>query len=815
MTQVTSDSGRKSIVTVEERGRTHEFGAAELPVTLGAGHDADVALEGVTGSIQIGRFKDVFFVHAGRGARNLRVGGEPLTGTRELKDGDVIAFDRARLECRVAGEGTLALRIDWIVTAGDTAPPDLDQLARDHRRAPDVAITPIAFKPRAASKVAEKRGPSRMTIAMTSGFGVLAIVAWFAFTAKSVALDIEPTPASVSLPGTLFKVKVGGRFLLRPGSHRVEAELPGYYPLDTEIDVGPLADQTIALTLTKLPGIVTLTTEPEVGAQVLLDGVALGTTPLLDVEITPGIHQLELMADRYLPAARELDVAGASERQALAVALTPDWGVVSLNTSPPGATVLVDGAEAGVTPAAIEIMSGEHDVEVRLAGYNAWRTKVLVESNQPQQLPDVTLAQADGRVEIASNPSEASVSVDGEFRGRTPLSLRLSPGRAHRLTLTKPGYETATSELSVAADSGRRLQIDLTAQYGDIEITSTPPADVWVDGQRRGSTPVTLQLTAVEHAIEVRREGFAVERSELTPRPGFPQKLAVTLTQLDESSGGGFASFLRTSAGQELRLVPAGQFTMGSSRREIGRRSNEPLRPVRVTRAFYLGAREVTNAEFRAFKSDHDSGDFEGESLNGDDQPVVNVSWDEVVLYLNDLSVKDGLQPVYEEGASGWAAVQPLRNGYRLPTDAEWEWAARFAGQTEGLLYPWGAETRPPDRSGNYADVSAAQMLPTVMVTYDDGYAVSAPVGSYTANAYGIFDLGGNVAEWIHDFYTLDVIESTQRVDDPLGPASGVLHVVRGASWRSATVTDLRVAARGSSSDGREDLGFRIARNLQ
>ena len=87
---------------------------------------------------------------------------------------------------------------------------------------------------------------------------------------------------------------------------------------------------------------------------------------------------------------------------------------------------------------------------MRLAGYNAWRTKVLVESNQPQQLPDVTLAQADGRVEVASNPSEASVSVDGEFRGRTPLSLRLSPGRTHRLALTKPGYETATRELSVA-----------------------------------------------------------------------------------------------------------------------------------------------------------------------------------------------------------------------------------------------------------------------------------------------------------------------------------------------------------------------------
>jgi formylglycine-generating enzyme required for sulfatase activity len=814
VTQAAAEDARVAIVTIEDRGRRHEFGAADLPLTLGAPADADVTLDAVAGSIQLGRFKDVFFVQAGRGARNVRIAGEPLSGTRELRDGDVIAFDRARLECRIAG-GKLALRVEWIVTAGDTAPPDLEQVVRNRSRAADVAITPIAFKPGAAAKVAEKRGPSRMTIAIGTGFGVLAVVAWFAFTAKSVALNIEPTPATVSLPSTLFKLQIGDRTLLRPGKHRVTAELPGYYPLDTSIDVGPLADQTIALTLTKLPGLVTLTTEPEVGAEVLVDGVSVGKTPLADVEITPGVHQLELSAERYLTAGRELDVTGGGERQSLAVALTPDWGVVSLSTEPPGATVLVDGAEVGVTPAAIEIMSGEHDIEVRLAGYNAWTSKVLVEPNQPQQLPDVTLRQADGRLEVASNPSEATVSVDGEFRGRTPLSIRLSPGRAHRLALSKPGYETTTRELSVAADSGRRLQIDLTPQYGDIEVTSTPPAEVWVDGERRGSTPLTLALTSVSHAIEVRQTGFAVERADLTPRPGFPQKLAVTLTQLDEASGGGFASVLRTSERQELRLVPAGMFTMGSSRRETGRRSNEPLRPTRITHAFYLGAREVTNAEFRRLMPDHDSGEFENVSLNGDDQPVANVSWEDAVQYLNLLSVKDGLQPVYEDGPGGWVAVRPLRNGYRLPTDAEWEWAARFAGQTEGLLFPWGAEPRPPDRSGNYADVSAAQLLPNVMLTYDDGFEVSAPVATYAANSFGIFDLGGNVAEWVQDFYTLDLLESTERVDDPLGPEGGQLHVVRGSSWRHATVADLRVAARGSGSDGREDVGFRIARNLQ
>ena len=106
--------------------------------------------------------------------------------------------------------------------------------------------------------------------------------------------------------------------------------------------------------------------------------------------------------------------------------------------------------------------------------------------------------------------------------------------------------------------------------------------------------------------------------------------------------------------------------------------------------------------------------------------------------------------------------------------------------------------------------------MPTTLVTYNDGEPVSAPVGSYAANAYGIFDLGGNVAEWVQDFYVRSTWSKRRSASTiRSAPTTGRVHVVRGASWRSATVTDLRVAARGSGVDGREDVGFRFARNLQ
>ena len=150
-------------------------------------------LDGVAGSIQIGSFKDVFFVQPGRGARNLRVDGEPLAGTRELQ-----RRRRHRVRSRAARRaassgGTLAIAIDRIVTAGDTAPPDLDELAREsqprRRRRDHADRVQAAARARAA---AEPSGLSRATIGRRAGFAVLAVIAWFAFTAKSVALDIDP-----------------------------------------------------------------------------------------------------------------------------------------------------------------------------------------------------------------------------------------------------------------------------------------------------------------------------------------------------------------------------------------------------------------------------------------------------------------------------------------------------------------------------------------------------------------------------------------------------------------------------------------------
>jgi len=250
---------------------------------------------------------------------------------------------------------------------------------------------------------------------------------------------------------------------------------------------------------------------------------------------------------------------------------------------------------------------------------------------------------------------------------------------------------------------------------------------------------------------------------------------------------------------------------MGAPRREPGRRANEREREVVLNRPYYLSRKPVSNKEFRRFRNDHNSGAVGELSLNDDDQPVVNISWEDAVRFLNWLSLQDGLTPFYQESGGTFLPVSKDGNGYRLPTEAEWAYAARVAGRNNSDRYPWQGSFPPQQVTGNFADESAKTILPTVISGYNDGFPVTSPVGHFPPNQAGLYDMGGKVAEWCHDYYTA-YTGNTGRAVNPMGPESGTHRVIRGSSWRDGSVTELRLSYRGYHRKAQDYVGFRIAR---
>lgn len=652
------------------------------------------------------------------------------------------------------------------------------------------------------------------------GFLLVAGVAtWFVLSAKSVFVQVTPITANVDIQSG-FALPLGQRYLMLEGDYQVLVSNEGYHDQQLVLTVDERAAQNHPVTLQELPGIVTFEANGEAGAvsgaTVALNGVEVGRTPLRDIEIEPGEYQLQVQADRYQPYNEKINVPGRSAVSEHQLQLQPAWADIGFATEPPGAEVLVNGQVVGMTPYNAEILQGSHEVTLKLAGHKAWQTRLEVVAGQTRELPLVTLERADGLVFIRSQPSGASVTINGEYRGVTPVEVALAPGRQHEVTLFHNGFDAATRQLETTSGAEQDISISLAPITSSVRIVAEPPeAELFVDGVSRGSANQTLSLLAASQIIEVRAEGYVPYTSSFTSRPGLEQELRVTLKSLEQARLESIRPVITTAAGQTLNLLYPGQFTMGASRREAGRRANEDLREVRLERPFYLSPHEVSNIQFKRFRPNHSSGVVQGRTLDLDNQPAVQVSWTDAALYCNWLSEQEGLPLYYQVDGSDVVGFNPDASGYRLPTEAEWEWAARTDGNGNVLRYPWGENLPPPAGAGNFADVSVNSFMGQYLPGYDDTFLGSAPVGQFPVNAHGMYDMAGNVSEWVHDFYGSQISLGSSVEVDPRGPESGAYHTIKGSSWAHSTITELRLSYRDFSDVARNDLGFRIARYLE
>ncbi len=473
-----------------------------------------------------------------------------------------------------------------------------------------------------------------------------------------------------------------------------------------------------------------------------------------------------------LQVTREL---GAAEPLPVALARLPDR--YTIDTSGVAAELLVDGRVVARLPGEAEIEAGPHELIVRAPRHVDYVTRQQIEGGGNKRQLKVELQPAMGWLVLDTQPAAARVSIDGREQGSAPLRVELDAG-LRRLTIAAPGRRSWNSEVAIIAGE--------TLDLGRIDLASPPPP---LPPRAAQSAP---EAAATPAAADAKPSAPVVARPPLPPRLG--------------------SALLGT-----LVLLPAGKYQQGSDRREQGRRNNESQREVTLTRAFYLAENEVTNAQFRAFRPDHVSGIAMEKSLDLDQQPVSNVSWNDAIEFCNWLSLRESLPAAYERRDGRWQLIAPYNRGYRLPTEAEWEYAARYVDGQRWQRYPWGDALPPPAGAANLGGAESLPPKPgpdtrlaSSLPDYRDDHAVSAAVGSYAPSAAGFRDLAGNVTEWMHDVYVS--LPDSQPVTDPMGASSDGPHAVRGTNWRTATIAELRPAWRDRASAPAQTLGFRVAR---
>lgn len=678
-------------------------------------------------------------------------------------------------------------------------------------------IQATAFTPTSAADAATKFSVNPLYVATGALFLVAMVAIWFLVSARSLVVTPNPTDALVSIKGG-FSFRIGGNYLMLPGEYQLQATHPEFEPLQESFVLGDAEVQTLSPQLTPLPGQLLITTAPaESTFSLYLDDKPAEIKDNIVSDIPAGSHQYVVITERYQDAQGSIDIVGRKQQQTLLVELQPAWADVTLDSLPANANILLDGKIIGQTPATVEIIAGEKELVIQKDGYKSKPYPLTVVAQEKQDLGQIMLEKIDAQLRITSKPSEAGVTVNGQYLGQTPLQAAVTPGQDITVSIFKGGYQSVQKNIALTSGQSQSLELDLAAVLGEVSIKATPEdATLYIDGRAIGKANQIIKLPAKQHQVTVVRDGYAPFKTSVLPRPGLTLSLAPTLKTEAQARWEKIKPTITASAtGQALKLFrPDVTFQMGSSRREQGRRSNEAQRKITLNRAFYLATSETTNGEYRRFKREHSSSHASGNSLDNDENPVVNVSWQDAALFCNWLSQQENLPPFYQEENGKVTGFNPAATGYRLPTEAEWAWVSRYHKGTM-LKYTWGPSLPPAPGSENIGDRSAASLLGTIQASYDDKYIVTAPVNQFKPNHNGLYDINGNVSEWISDYYMIKTGLSQTPEVDPLGPLQGDYHVIRGASWKHGGISDLRLSFRDYGAEGKNYIGFRIARYVE
>ena len=450
----------------------------------------------------------------------------------------------------------------------------------------------------------------------------------------------------------------------------------------------------------------------------------------------------------------------------------------ALTVNPKNAVVTIDGNQQTVSTDgeySAMLPYGSHTYKVEAGGYISKSGSFTISSSDMTPI-NVSLVSAMATVSVTCPTPAVSLYVDKKSVGMIPWTGSLKEGM-HLIEVKKEGYRSQQRTINLSQQ--QKLDVafnELVAIQGNLSVNYKPfGADVYIDGKKIGQSPRVFNgLLVGNHKVEIKKDGYGTDSKTVNILEGQTATLAGVLTTntkvstntASSLSGNTITIPVKNGISIDMVRVEAGTFTMGATpEMEYPEDDEKPAHQITLTNDYYIGKYEVTQALWQAVMGSNPS------NFKGDDLPVETVSWDDCQKFIIKLNRITGKK-------------------FRLPTEAEWEYAARGGKKSSGYQY---------SGSNNLSDVA--------WYTDNSGSKTHA-VGSKQANELGIYDMTGNVWEWCQDWYGR--YDSSSQVN-PTGANSGSYRVYRGGSW-SFTARGCRSSYRFNYSPGYRNynLGFRL-----
>jgi formylglycine-generating enzyme required for sulfatase activity len=500
-------------------------------------------------------------------------------------------------------------------------------------------------------------------------------------------------------------------------------------------------------------GSIQVTSKPENGMTIFINDQNTGkTTPHTFDGITTGEYTIKLVSQWYQSQSKKVSIID-ERTQLVSFTLRPLFAELTINATT-DALIHINGEKVGSTIWTGRVMEGICRVKVDKQGFATQSFQLSILAGKNQKV-DIKLKPVMGSIEVTSEPPGAIISIDGTVYGLTPFTIKNLAVGNYRLSLSKVGYTSIFKTVEVKESKVTSVALTLVSGK-QVAIKSDPSAArIFLDDSLLGITPKSIYLQFGSHSLTLEKGNLKiVEKIEVTQTSptNYEFKLKDSNDPLEKY----------------LILVKGGTFKMGDTFGD-GKKYEKPIRDVTLS-DFYISKFEVTQALWKEIMGDSPS-HFEG----CEECPVERVSWNQVQEFLKKLNDLTGKE-------------------YRLPTEAEWEYAARGGEKSQGHRY-----------SGAYNINDVA---------WYSGNSGNKPnhVGLLRPNELGIYDMSGNVWEWCYDWFAP---YTNSPETNPKGPETGDGRVVRGGSW-FGFIGACRLTFRGfdDPANSRSYIGFRVVLSL-